>query len=463
MRCQALVYGRPLVGSQANDTVSGIDGGAMPFWDKWLRRKDDPLAGLAKLEADFNTLYEARKYADARQLAKEALATAREQLGPQDVLVAKWHQFLGQAYEAAGGYESSASMEYKKAIGIYRLYTGEQDRALATALHHVGVLYGKLGKRTEALAALEEALTLARVLFGDDDPTVIESEKQLERVEQERRLPGPPSPAQQAQQAIVLPQEVAYTGQPLFDFSSQEPTGELEQLIEAYLQSHVQGRMDVALRIATRARSVARQTLPYEHPLHALTLHDLGFMYQGIGDYARAEPLFQEALEIRKRVLGAEHPDYVTNLNNLALLYYHKGDYVQAEALYHEVLEIGRHTFGSEHPHYAASLNNLAGLYQTTGQYSRAEPLFQEALEIRKRVLGVLNLDYANSLHCLGGFYQAMGSYARGVVVSRVTCDHRVLVGCRSPALCPEPQPAGCALQADGRLCAGRAVVSGGT
>ena len=40
-----------------------------------------------------------------------------------------------------------------------------------------------------------------------------------------------------------------------------------------------------------------------------------------MGDYAKAEPLYRQALEIRKRALGENHPDYATSLNNLAGLY----------------------------------------------------------------------------------------------------------------------------------------------
>ena len=39
------------------------------------------------------------------------------------------------------------------------------------------------------------------------------------------------------------------------------------------------------------------------------------------GDYAKAEPLYRQALEIRKRALGENHPGYATSLNNLAVLY----------------------------------------------------------------------------------------------------------------------------------------------
>ena len=47
-----------------------------------------------------------------------------------------------------------------------------------------------------------------------------------------------------------------------------------------------------------------------------------------------AEPLYEEALSIRRRVLGVDHPDTADSLNNLAGLYHAQGRYDEAEPLY---------------------------------------------------------------------------------------------------------------------------------
>ena len=55
------------------------------------------------------------------------------------------------------------------------------------------------------------------------------------------------------------------------------------------------------------------------------SLNNLAALYQDMGDYAKAEPLFRQALEIRKQALGENHPDYANSLNNLAVLYHCPG------------------------------------------------------------------------------------------------------------------------------------------
>ena len=48
-----------------------------------------------------------------------------------------------------------------------------------------------------------------------------------------------------------------------------------------------------------------------------------------MGQYSKAEPLFTQALQIRKEALGEDHPDYIQSLNNLAALYDSDGSILQ--------------------------------------------------------------------------------------------------------------------------------------
>ena len=52
-----------------------------------------------------------------------------------------------------------------------------------------------------------------------------------------------------------------------------------------------------------------------EHSETALSLDSLASLYQAMGEYTKAEPLFEEALRIQQKVLGEEHPVTAQTLN----------------------------------------------------------------------------------------------------------------------------------------------------
>src|SRR5687768_613260 len=97
--------------------------------------------------------------------------------------------------------------------------------------------------------------------------------------------------------------------------------------------------------------------------------------------YQEAEKLYLDALK-RAEENGPEGPRVATSLNNLGSLYNILGRYAAAEPLYQRALEIDRKISGSEHPASAITLTNLAVLYERMGKYALAESLQKQALDI---------------------------------------------------------------------------------
>jgi tetratricopeptide (TPR) repeat protein len=94
-----------------------------------------------------------------------------------------------------------------------------------------------------------------------------------------------------------------------------------------------------------------------------------------MGEYAKAEPLYQQALRIRQKVLGPEHPDTAGSLNNLALLYKDMGEYTKAEPLLQEALRINEKNFGGGHPRTVLYLDNLGYVKFQLGRIEEAKDL----------------------------------------------------------------------------------------
>jgi len=86
-----------------------------------------------------------------------------------------------------------------------------------------------------------------------------------------------------------------------------------------------------------------------------------------MGQYDRALPLLESALEICKSELGDRHPDTATSLNNLAGLYKSMGQYDRALPLFESAVSLFEELLGHEHPNTKVVQGNLRSLREKMG------------------------------------------------------------------------------------------------
>jgi tetratricopeptide (TPR) repeat protein len=163
--------------------------------------------------------------------------------------------------------------------------------------------------------------------------------------------------------------------------------------------------------LCQRALDMNERALGPDHPETAHSLNNLAGVYYNQGRYGDAEPLYQRTLAICEKALGPDHPNTAHRLNNLAILYYSQGRYGDAEPLYKRALDINEKALGPHHPETARSINNLALLYYNQGRYGDAEPLYQRALAICEKALGPDHPNTATSLNNLALLYYSQGRY----------------------------------------------------
>lgn len=113
------------------------------------------------------------------------------------------------------------------------------------------------------------------------------------------------------------------------------------------------GKYQEAIPLAKRALAIAEKALPKDDPAGAISLHDWAMLYM-----------------------------MATLLDDLAGLYNALGAYSQAEPLYQRALAIVEKALPPGHPHIAMSLLRLAELYQILGAYSQAEDFLKKVLAI---------------------------------------------------------------------------------
>lgn len=156
--------------------------------------------------------------------------------------------------------------------------------------------------------------------------------------------------------------------------------------------------------------AIREKVLGPDHPDFAYSLNNLAMLYETLGEYDKALPLYQSALAIREKVTGPDygqgHADTAISLYNLAALYQTLGQYDEAMTLYQRAIAIREKVLGHDHPDFASSLNNLATLYSTLGQYDQALPMYQRALAILEKALGPDHASTAISLNNLASYYE---------------------------------------------------------
>jgi tetratricopeptide (TPR) repeat protein len=91
--------------------------------------------------------------------------------------------------------------------------------------------------------------------------------------------------------------------------------------------------------------------------------------------YAKAEPLLEEALEIQRKTLGPHHRITAVSMYNLAGIYYGMGDSAKAESLLEQVRQMWLNGFGPEHPFMLRNLNDLALIKIELGKLEEAKRL----------------------------------------------------------------------------------------
>jgi hypothetical protein len=120
----------------------------------------------------------------------------------------------------------------------------------------------------------------------------------------------------------------------------------------------------------------------------AITLVELGRVYQDQGFNRRSEPLHREALAIRSKVLGPTHRETATSMSDVASVMRLKGDLDGAEKLLLECLELNRKALGEEHTNFFLTIHDLAVIAFARGDAAGAEAQFRSILPRAYKALG---------------------------------------------------------------------------
>lgn len=119
-----------------------------------------------------------------------------------------------------------------------------------------------------------------------------------------------------------------------------------------------------------------------------VSMNNLAVLYSAQHRYAEAAPLFEKCIALSREMNVDDGMSEILSLNNLATCYDNLGEYAKAEPLYRQCFDTMRARFGDADPYTLVFMNNLAYLYSNTARFDDAEQLYEECIRVRTQILG---------------------------------------------------------------------------
>jgi serine/threonine protein kinase/tetratricopeptide (TPR) repeat protein len=179
------------------------------------------------------------------------------------------------------------------------------------------------------------------------------------------------------------------------------------QLFEVSDPSEARGNEIKAREILDQGARRIRTELKDQPELQATLMDTMGRVYMNLGLNRDAEPLAQEALQVRRQLFGERHESVASSITLLAEIRRNKGELAEALRLAEEALRIQRDINGPDSIQAAEALRNLGTVHYFNGAVDLAEPLLKQSLDIYVRHVGNEDARLTIVLDMLGRVAQA--------------------------------------------------------
>ena len=176
-------------------------------------------------------------------------------------------------------------------------------------------------------------------------------------------------------------------------------------------QHEKQGRRREAAAEYERARNLAVQIWGNNNGTVAALTQAQGLIWKDLGNYAKAEELITQALDLSSAIGDTELASEA--VNNLATLKWDLADFVEAQRLHERGLAMLTKSYGENSPLAAISRNNLAEAYKELGDYSRVEAMVLQSIKTLRSNQPKYASELASSLMNLADFHSRQGNIPR--------------------------------------------------
>ncbi len=162
------------------------------------------------------------------------------------------------------------------------------------------------------------------------------------------------------------------------------------------------GKLDDSIKNLKTAQAIQSPALKKSDPEYLDTITWLGHAHSDKGDYELAQPLYADALQIRRN--ASKHSDIAVSLENLGRNYNNLGNAEEAAKLYDDALTYRRRNPGS--PDLIAALNEVARFYLEHGEPLTAVKYYEETLNNQEAFLEPYDPNIADTFNSLAEVYE---------------------------------------------------------
>jgi eukaryotic-like serine/threonine-protein kinase len=252
-----------------------------------------------------------------------------------------------------------------------------QPEVRAQLLESIGLAYRRQGLNDRAIPLFEQAVTIRRDARPIDNGKLAAALANLSQALTDAgRLAGAEA---NIKEAVTLSQT-----------NDARPSVETADILYQYGLFSLNAKSDPELAKALFNQAlVIYRGIPGDQRLGiATTLGALSSAAQWSGNFANAEQLMRDSMNLMGATVGRNHPDYAATIANLGYLLMQLGRYAEADQILNESLQIERGDFGIDNQRVASIEANLGTVYEREGDSVRAMKMTQDALRIISERLG---------------------------------------------------------------------------
>jgi CHAT domain-containing protein/tetratricopeptide (TPR) repeat protein len=233
---------------------------------------------------------------------------------------------LAELYRGAGKLGEAESY-FRQSLDLLRRVYTERSREYATPLNNLGLLYKDQGRYAEAEPLHRQALAIMEATLGPDH---METSYPLNGLASLYMAEGRYGEAEQMlRRALGIRERTFGVDNPAVGTI-------VNNLAVVYAN---QGRINDAEPLQRRALAIDEKTLGPSHPIVAIDLVNLALTWQSLGRTEEVEALFLRALRIVEKVPGRGRPALIHPLQGLASYYSARGDYAKAGPYFDRALD----------------------------------------------------------------------------------------------------------------------------